>query len=116
MSPNTMVPQHLADSLLHGVKLAVSVLDFGEASYEGKDLHRMAQEWEVTLPGHLRVGLTPVKAAALHAVLAEAAEYALTCNYGAEEDKKDFPEDYLFAQQADEILAFLQTASIVAFA
>ena len=110
----TAIPQIFTESIRFGINLGHTIIDHDER-YEGRPLWLLAYEWKVAFKGALEFGLLPNQAASLRAVLAAAAEYALTHNYGDEADKEDFPQDYAFAHQADEILTFLQDASQVSF-
>jgi hypothetical protein len=113
MANKTLVPSNLIDSLVHGLELAESIIDIGDTDAEGRDLYTLACGWNAVSP-NLRFSpyIRESEARELRAVIAEAVEYAETCNYGDEADEDDFPKDVQFARQAEELLSFLGLASI----
>lgn len=113
MAKKTRIPSDLIDSLVHGLELATGVIDDGDTDEQGRDLYTLARGWDSVAP-NLRFSpyIREDEAAEIRAVIAEAAEYADACNYGAEADEESFPEDVKFARQSEELLNFLALAAI----
>lgn len=113
MANKTLIPSNLIDSLVHGLELAVGVVDLGDTDEQGRDLFLLAHNW-ADLGNNLRRSpyLREDEAADIRAVIVEAAEYAETCNYGDEADEEDFPGDVKFARQSEELLSFLALAAV----
>lgn len=110
----TMIPNHLFDSLVHGVKLASETIEWA-VSDQMAALAYEAENWSVVIEHYRERGFTPAESLVLWAVVAEAAVYAMTNNYhehhGHPTDA-EFDADVRFTRQADEILVLLGSAQV----
>jgi hypothetical protein len=108
MSDQLIIPRHLFPLVVHGAKIAASILRDGGETDAGQYLSALAAEWAHTLEFYdtFPASFKASDAASLRAVLVEATEYVLTNNYGDDVYAESFPKDWAFARRADEILSY----------
>lgn len=108
------IPEHLFDSIVHGVHIASDTIDY-TVSPQMAALAFDAKCWAVRIDFHRTTGFTLAEASSLWEILEEAVIYAMTNNYHERLEHpslEEFNRDAQFVRQADEFLSLLKSASV----